>query len=412
MADDHDQWAETLSAEPTAGWLTGFLAEENTFDRRMLWRLGSWGAAAVAAVIVAVLAAQSQSQARREQLASTDLLTRQSQQIQFVARETQNEARRLSQAIETLNGDRDRLFARITSVEQGLESVTGSIKRQAIAAIPVPAIAPFVGPLTLPATMSAATVEPVPHVAPPPPMPAPAPPAASVAAVAAAAPPHAETPRPSAAASLAVSAPLMAPKSIMAPPDAAATKLSEPPAPPQPTPAPETTASVRTNTPETPAPTAAAGAEPAAIPVPRTEFGVDLGGANSVDGLRALWRGVANSKELTGLRPIMIVKERSGGYGMQLRLIAGPLTDAAAAARLCAALIENRRSCATAVFDGQRLALKSEAPLEAAPARPAPRKRATPKPERITERALPPPEEPAPPPPKPPSTLTSILGIR
>ena len=60
MADDRDQWADTLSAEPAAGWL----AEEDAFDRKMLWRLGSWGTAAVAAVIVAVLANQSQMQHR------------------------------------------------------------------------------------------------------------------------------------------------------------------------------------------------------------------------------------------------------------------------------------------------------------------------------------------------------------
>lgn len=147
--------------------------------------------------------------------------------------------------------------------------------------------------------------------------------------------------------------------------------------------------------------------------MPRTEFGVDLGGANSVEGLRALWRGLASTRELNGLRPVMIIRERNGGYGMQLRLIAGPLGDAAAAARLCAVLIESKRACETAVFDGQRLALKNDARPEAAPAPAAPpRRRAAPKQER-TERAPPPPpaEEPAPPP-KPASTLSSILGLR
>jgi hypothetical protein len=340
-------------------------------------------------------------------------MTQQSQQIQFVAKETQNEARRLSQAIETLNGDRDRLYSRVTSIEQGLESVTGSIKRQSVA--PVAAITPAIGPpAPPPATLSPATVEPVLHVnaqppMAPPPVPVQAPPAPTIAPVAVV-PPAVETQRPSAAASLAVSVPLMAPKSLMAPPDTTATRLSEP-APPEPAPAPETTASI-----QPPSPPSAAIYEPAAKPVPRTEFGVDLGGANSVEGLRALWRGLGTARELNGLRPIMIIRERNGGYGMQLRLIAGPLTDAAAAARLCAALIESRRTCETAVFDGQRLALKNDAPPEAAPARPlpAPRKRAAPKQER-TERAPPPPppavEEPAPPP-KPVSTLSSILGLR
>lgn len=403
MADDRDQWADTLSAEPTGGWLTGIVADENAFDRRMLWRLGSWGAAAVAAVIVAVLASQSHSKLRREQGASAQLMAQQSQQIQFVAKETQNEARRLSQAIETLNSDRDRLYSRVTSIEQGLESVTGSIKRQAIAAVPqaLPGLPAFAA--LPPASLSPATVEPVLHVNAGPPMaPAPAPSIAPVAVVA----PPVETPKPSAATSLAASAPLMAPKSIMAPPDAAAARLSEPPAP-EPAKAPETTASVRPAAPEP-----AAISEPGATPVPRTEFGVDLGGANSVEGLRALWRGLASTKELNGLRPVMIIRERNGGYGMQLRLIAGPLGDAAAAARLCAVLLESKRSCETAVFDGQRLALKNEARPDPAPPAVAPRRRTAPKQER-TERAAPPPpvEEPAPPP-KPASTLSSILGLR
>ncbi len=120
------------------------------------------------------------------------------------------------------------------------------------------------------------------------------------------------------------------------------------------------------------------------LAVQRTEFGVDVGGANSLNGLRALWRGLLKSKStasLTTLRPIIVVKESSTGLGMQLRLVAGPLmkdsntglgmqlrlvagplSDAAAAAKICAALIENQRTCETAVFDGQRLAMKAGEP--------------------------------------------------
>ena len=99
------------------------------------------------------------------------------------------------------------------------------------------------------------------------------------------------------------------------------------------------------------------------LPVQRTEFGVDVGGANSVGGLRALWRGLLKSRSnaaLTTLRPIIVIKEGSNGLGMQLRLVAGPLDDAAAAAKICAALIENSRPCETAVFDGQRLVMKAD----------------------------------------------------
>jgi hypothetical protein len=65
---------------------------------------------------------------------------------------------------------------------------------------------------------------------------------------------------------------------------------------------------------------------------------------------------------LAALRPIIVVKESNTGLGMQLRLVAGPLSDAAAAAKICAALIENQRTCETAVFEGQRLAMKADEP--------------------------------------------------
>jgi hypothetical protein len=59
MARDSDHLAGGFDTENTGGFLSGFLADEDEFDRRALWRLGSWGAASVGAVIVAVLANQS-----------------------------------------------------------------------------------------------------------------------------------------------------------------------------------------------------------------------------------------------------------------------------------------------------------------------------------------------------------------
>ena len=73
--------------------------------------------------------------------------------------------------------------------------------------------------------------------------------------------------------------------------------------------------------------------------------------------MRALWRGLLKSRSnaaLAALRPIIVIKEGNNGLGMQLRLVAGPLTDAAAAAKICAALVESERPCETTVFDGQR----------------------------------------------------------
>jgi hypothetical protein len=141
MARDTDHLAGGLDTENTGGLLTGFLAEEEEeFDPRSLWRLGSWGAASLGAVIIALYASQSSIGLRREQLAAADLL-RQSQQIQTATKESQNETRRLVSAVETLNGDRDRLYSRVTFLEQGLGSVTGAIARQNSAMAPAQAAA-------------------------------------------------------------------------------------------------------------------------------------------------------------------------------------------------------------------------------------------------------------------------------
>src|SRR4051812_49904449 len=89
MAGKPEQLPESLDAHDSGGWL----ADEDDFDRRALWRLGSWGVASVAAVIVAVMASQSSLGQRRDQIAAADL-ARQSQQIASVARETESEAPR------------------------------------------------------------------------------------------------------------------------------------------------------------------------------------------------------------------------------------------------------------------------------------------------------------------------------
>jgi hypothetical protein len=389
MAKKPDQKADHLAGgfetENTGGVLSGFLAEEDEFDRRKLWRLGCWGVASVGAVVLAVLANQSSVGWRRDQVAAADL-SRQAQQIQAVARDTHSEARRLAAAIETLNTDRDRLYSRVTVVEQGLDSVTGAISRQAAAPAPQPVPA-------WPAGETAAVLaSPQPSPLPSPP-PAIAPVATTATAAAeklpkvTAAPTASPEPAPSTVSSVepvsthrpaaSPATPLIAERSMMAPPDAAAGKLIEPEPPAKAVtsgPIPEIVAAVGAD----------AEAEAIAPKLLRTEFGVDVGGANSVGGLRALWRGLLKSKSnaaLLALRPIIVVKEGAGGLGLQLRLVAGPLRDAAAAAKICAALIESQRPCETTVFDGQRLSLQGDEPPAAV--KPAPRKRSSAKPKPV-----------------------------
>jgi hypothetical protein len=166
--------------------------------------------------------------------------------------------------------------------------------------------------------------------------------------------------------------PLMAAPSMMAPPDPAASRLIEPGNKPNPV--------IASPIPDVVASAADAEADDDAAPkvsLRRTEFGVDLGTANSVNGLRMLWLGLLKSRSnapLTALRPIIVIKESTNGLGMQLRLVAGPLNDAGAAAKICAVLTENKRPCETAIFDGQRLSLQSDDPPPTT-AKPAPRRR-------------------------------------
>src|SRR3984957_9482709 len=133
MAKDSDRLRGGFDVGETGGALSGLLAEEDELDRRSLWRLGTWAAVSVGAVVVALIANQSSIGMRHEQTASADLL-KQAQQLQLTARESQNETRRLASAVDTLNSDRDRLYSRVAVIEQGLDSVTGAIARQGPAA--------------------------------------------------------------------------------------------------------------------------------------------------------------------------------------------------------------------------------------------------------------------------------------
>ncbi|HEV2159555.1 hypothetical protein [Bradyrhizobium sp.] len=367
MAKDSDPLADAFGDKETGGLFSGFLAEESAFDRRMMWRLGTWGVTAIGAVVLAVMSNQAQLGWRRDQVASADL-ARQADRLQLLTKDSQNEARRLASAIETLNTDRDRLYSRVTMLEQGLDSVTGTIAKQnagaAQASAAKPQDASLVGP-------------PAPNVAPVASTPA----AANDKPRAEAAKETKETlkevardqaglpPQTAAAASLVSQAPvttsalpmlpLLPSKSMMAPPDPAASRLVQPETnekaaekKPEPAPVPTEVAAVAK-------PPESTESEAPAIAVQQTRFAIDLGGANSLDGLRALWRGVTKSNpEVAALRPIIMIKEGAGGLGMQLRLGAGPLINAAAAAKLCAGLAEGDRHCETTVFDGQRLSMR------------------------------------------------------
>jgi hypothetical protein len=94
--------------------------------------------------------------------------------------------------------------------------------------------------------------------------------------------------------------------------------------------------------------------------ISRTEFGIDLGPASNGDALRALWSTVKaqHGALLEGLQPMGVMRETGKPGGAELRLVAGPLVNAAAAARLCAVLAGTGRLCQPSVFDSQRQALR------------------------------------------------------
>ncbi|WP_456756656.1 hypothetical protein [Bradyrhizobium sp. USDA 4011] len=421
MAKDPDNLAADFDTEST----TGFLAEEDAFDRRMLWRLGSWGVAAVGAVTIAVIANQSALTLRRDQVAASAAsdIARQAQQLQTLAKESHNETRRLASAIDTLNGDRDRLYSRVTTLEQGLDSVTGTIAKQPVAAVPAPPT-PAASPATAPASANAAPAVAAPAVAAvattqPAPLDKPAATDKVVASIDSKAPAPAEKPvaaaekpmaadkKPSASESsppVSASAPSVA--SPMSAAAAAASTDQVKAAAPAPAATPAADKPLMASRDPAPSKATEAAKPPTssdvnAAPIPplmitrdpdsdvedeapraqiqRTEFGVDLGTANSVNGLRALWRSLLKSKAnapLAALRPIIVIKENGNGLGMQLRLVAGPLNDAGTAARICAGLSLVQRTCETAIYDGQRLAL-TEPPAGAKPA--LPHRRAAPR---------------------------------
>src|SRR5262245_18718152 len=92
----------------------------------------------------------------------------------------------------------------------------------------------------------------------------------------------------------------------------------------------------------------------------KTDFAIDIGGDSTFEGLRALWSSVKSRHAvlLSGLRPVVAVREGAKPGSLELRLVIGPLSNASTAARLCATLMATGVPCQPTVFDGQRFALR------------------------------------------------------
>jgi hypothetical protein len=252
---------------------------------RKAWRLGAWSGVAILSLAAALVAAYTETGARR--LASGDsAMTARGGSLSVA----ENETRRLADAVRVLSADRERLAARVGALERNLDDVTGAIPHRAGSETGDPAAA---SPL-----------------------------------------PPSLTPRPPAAA---------APASVVAAPTTTTARAPQ--------------ASADNRRPGLVAITADVTATGSTAT--RTEFGIDLGTAATVEGLRNLWTALKGTQAplLEGLRPVVAVRDGAKPGTLELRLVAGPLANAGVAAKLCAALADAGLTCAPAVFDGQRLAL-------------------------------------------------------
>jgi hypothetical protein len=227
---------------------------------------------------------------------------------------------RVNDALRGLAAERDRLAARLEQLERTVGDITASIKDRGEV---VPQTAPAARTPDVPIQSNEPARPPERTTSAQPP------------------PPPATTPTGSLNPGVKASPPLSDPMDIFRP------YIGMPAATPQPAQAPMQIHAT---------PRSVEAAQPTAT---RTEFAVDLGGERTIEGLRALWTSLRGNhgNALDGLRPLVSIREGAKG-AMELRLIAGPLANAGAAARTCAALQAKGVNCQTTVFDGQRLALR------------------------------------------------------
>jgi TolA-binding protein len=261
----------------------------------LLW-LGGWGGAA--AIALTALAIASQTKTAGDRLRQVFAINEPAAIAQMPPRVTQLESdvQLLTAQVRALTVERDRLAGRIALLESGIDDMTGAIKRQAAATA---------------AALAAKTAPPAPS--------APATTAPSAAANASSAAPT--TPPPIAAPASKADTPTNA--AVPLPPTRVAAVSANDPAPPA------------TN---------------------QNEFGLDLGGAATLDGIRQRWITVKASfgPLLSGMYPLAAREHRAGASGY--RLVVGPLPNSPAATGLCAHFAAARTACKSVKFDGEQIA--------------------------------------------------------
>jgi hypothetical protein len=266
-------------------------APKKTFSMRRLQQLGLWGAAATAALLIAVITSQGEIGSQR--IATILHLGR--QQAPAHGFDAEAETRRLGEALHSLATDNDGIKTRLKALERNIGDITGSITREAEATKASSDRHEFEdGPTIQAAAAVAASL-----------------PSLDGGSWSAAAP---------------------ATPATAAPGNVSGSGSGSSPAP-------------------SPAPAAAQSS---------SEYGVDIGSGLTIQALRARWLAIrsAHPQLFEGLQPIVSVKEAGHGNRLELRLIAGPLTQSGAAADLCSALTPYGLYCQPTLYDGQRLALR------------------------------------------------------
>jgi hypothetical protein len=343
--------------------------DDEQFDRSTALRLGVWGVAAVVAVTLAVLAGRTDLGAKRVHAAYAAITASPGDPPpalvgQLLARtaDMEREARRLTESVRALTGERERLTARLGLVEREMGDLTGSITRslasQAKPAEAKPAGMPLSPPATAPPVISAPQV-----ILAPPNVEArsvrtvPAPPLAALNEPPPEKPKEAAPTAPETTSSLPELVPLPPPRpseqTIQAALGGMRMAAHAPHAP-----------SVESTPPATATPPTSGAADPTKSEAgelqPKAEIGLDLGPALTMARLRARWAAfkAAHGALADGLRPIVSIREIGQNKPVEMRLVVGPVADVHAATGMCAQLAGSQFMCHPAVFDGQRLALK------------------------------------------------------
>ncbi|MBX9827849.1 MAG: hypothetical protein K2Y27_22970 [Xanthobacteraceae bacterium] len=297
---------------------------------REFFRIFVWGTVAAVSLTLAIFAGSTEAGSDRARHAALQLRevvmpsgVKPAKPLDAV------EGRKLAETVRVLAADRERLLARIATLENNVDDITGSIKRVERAARPVP-------------TTIEQPFSPVTALPPQPPLPA--------------------KPQPA----LAAAPPAQAPPTVAAPPPPVTAAMPPARLPPE-----QVTASItpqhdsRDNALDqtqdaAPAAPETAPAQAATPPnrVTRRQFGLDLGGAATEDALRPVWTTALRRHNalLQSLRPLVLSRAHPRGGGVEYRLIAGPIANAAKAARYCAAITGTGGVCQPTMYDGQKLA--------------------------------------------------------